>query len=218
MERYAQGERDFLGANLVSADLRGADLRGADFRGASFREARLGPPLYAVALRHGALVIAGGMSGLLMVLAGALISVPFEPRFMERNTVFPGLFGVAVFLPANILLVRHGTAAGAIAVAGSVTVAVVAAVTVVVVVSGGFSGSGVPVAAVAGTAAAAVVGAIASAIASASRVSAIAAGAGAAAALAWLIPEDAEPVTGWSSEDAAWLNVISGLRRLLLSG
>jgi hypothetical protein len=41
LEKYAAGERNFRGANLIGADLGGADLRGADLRGANLSWADL---------------------------------------------------------------------------------------------------------------------------------------------------------------------------------
>ena len=41
LARYAEGERDFIGANLSGANLSGANLSGAELRNAKLSKARL---------------------------------------------------------------------------------------------------------------------------------------------------------------------------------
>ena len=143
LQLYADGKRDFSGANLRGASFKGKDISGANFsetdiRGANFTHANLTGTNFRGAKagiqRRWAIIlvisswILSGLSGILSVLIIDMVS-PLLGSSNRANTIsnWVSLIALAVFF---FISIRKGLVAGFIAVGVTVGIAIGVAVSI----------------------------------------------------------------------------------------
>lgn len=120
LKRYAEGERNFRGAqlqdcNFQGQDLRSIDLTGADIRGANFSESDLsGAVLRNVkaGLPNRYLILHGLVSSLLSVvlgifagLSGVWISSLLSSDYIQRFTILPAAAVITAFISVLAVII-----------------------------------------------------------------------------------------------------------------
>ena len=159
LKRYANGERDFRGANLRGQSFKGCDLSGADFSGADIRSTNFtGATLcganfsrakaglqkrWAIGLLL-VLWMLAGLAGFFLAFSSYLVTLMFSSNFSEVIAGWVALSSLVVFL----MFFTEGVSIFAFVIIGAVIGAII---------SGPGSAAGVVLGSVAGTVAGIVV-------------------------------------------------------------
>lgn len=128
LQRYANGERNFRGANLRGQNFRGQDLSGADFRGADirgasftfsilkntqFQYARGGLGSYSTLY----LIIVAALLSVLSGFCSALLSAQIHSVLAQKvDRQFFGLFALSLLMTHLLVSIYQGTVRASLAV------------------------------------------------------------------------------------------------------